>query len=98
MDKANSHKYLGNVRKFLRLDKLPPVARKVIVFTVGGLFLIAGVIMLVTPGPALLLIPLGLMILGFEFKWAETAAQKLIELWRRTRRKWKNRKRPSHAH
>ena len=97
MSETNPHRFQDRVRHFLRLDKLPPVARKVIVFTVGGLLLIAGVIMLVTPGPALLLIPLGLMILGFEFKWAGTMAQKVIDLLQGARRKWKNRKRPSHA-
>jgi Putative transmembrane protein (PGPGW) len=38
---------------------------------VGGLFLILGVAMLVLPGPAVLLIPLGLAILATEFRWAK---------------------------
>ena len=44
--------------------------RRVIVFFVGGVFLIIGIAMLVLPGPALLLIPLGLAILASEFRWA----------------------------
>jgi len=97
MAEPDAREYLGKVRRFLRLDKLPPWLRKIIVFTVGGLLLIAGLIMLVTPGPAIILIPLGLLILGFEFKWAETAAHKVIEWFQRVRAKWKKRKRQHRA-
>ncbi|MDZ7644573.1 MAG: PGPGW domain-containing protein [Woeseiaceae bacterium] len=37
---------------------------------VGGARGVAGLIMLVTPGPALIIIPVGLGILGIEFAWA----------------------------
>jgi uncharacterized protein (TIGR02611 family) len=37
----------------------------------GGLILAAGVVMLVTPGPAFVLIPVGLAMLALEFEWAE---------------------------
>ena len=36
----------------------------------GALVLLAGVIMLVTPGPAFVLIPVGLAMLALEFDWA----------------------------
>ena len=97
MAETDSHEYLEKVRRFLRLDKLPPLARKIVVFTVGWPLLIAGVIMVVTPGPAFIVVPLGLMILGFELKWAETASNKMIEWLHRVRQKWKNRKRQAHA-
>ena len=42
---------------------------------VGAAILIGGVIMLVTPGPAFVLIPIGLAMLSLEFVWAE----KLVE-------------------
>jgi tellurite resistance protein TerC len=38
------------------------------IFFVGGLLLIVGVAMLVLPGPALVLIPIGLAILATEFR------------------------------
>jgi uncharacterized protein (TIGR02611 family) len=38
---------------------------------VGVAVLVAGIIMLVTPGPAFVLIPIGLAILSLEFSWAE---------------------------
>ena len=43
---------------------------KVVVALVGGTVLLIGVVMIVTPGPALVLIPLGLAILATEFEWA----------------------------
>ncbi len=46
---------------------------------VGLMVLIAGVIMLVTPGPAFVLIPIGLAMLSLEFVWAERLLEKSLE-------------------
>ena len=46
------------------------VARRIAVAVVGVTVLLLGVVMLVTPGPALVVIPLGLAILSIEFAWA----------------------------
>jgi uncharacterized protein (TIGR02611 family) len=46
------------------------IARKAAVLLVGGLVLLAGVVLIVTPGPAFLVIPAGLAILSKEFTWA----------------------------
>ncbi len=45
-------------------------ARRLVVAVVGATVLAAGVVMIVTPGPAVLVIPLGLAILATEFVWA----------------------------
>jgi tellurite resistance protein TerC len=45
-------------------------ARRIAVAVVGGTVLAIGVALLVLPGPALVVIPLGLAILGAEFAWA----------------------------
>ena len=45
-------------------------ARRIVVGVVGVTVLLLGIIMLVTPGPGLLFIPLGLAILSIEFAWA----------------------------
>jgi uncharacterized protein (TIGR02611 family) len=51
-----------------------------IVFGVAGaIVLVAGVIMLVTPGPAFVLIPIGLAMLSMEFAWAAVALDKALE-------------------
>jgi uncharacterized protein (TIGR02611 family) len=46
---------------------------------VGMLVLVAGLVMLVTPGPAFVLIPIGLAMLSLEFVWAERLLEKSLE-------------------
>ena len=46
------------------------VARHIAVALVGFTVLLAGIVMIVVPGPALIVIPVGLAILGIEFAWA----------------------------
>ena len=44
--------------------------RRVVVFVLGGTVLLVGIAMIVLPGPAVVVIPLGLGILAVEFRWA----------------------------
>src|SRR5215469_14803512 len=46
------------------------VVRRVIVSVVGATVLLIGIALLVLPGPALVVIPLGLAILATEYAWA----------------------------
>ena len=46
---------------------------------VGMLVLLGGLVMLVTPGPAFVLIPIGLAMLSLEFVWAERLLEKSLE-------------------
>jgi uncharacterized protein (TIGR02611 family) len=51
-----------------------------IAFGVAGLLvLLGGVVMLVTPGPAFVLIPIGLAMLSMEFVWAERLLERSLE-------------------
>ena len=45
-------------------------ARRIVITVVGSTIFLLGVVMLVTPGPGLLFIPLGLAVLSIEFAWA----------------------------
>ena len=45
-------------------------ARKLVVAIVGGTIVLIGVCMLVLPGPAFVVIPAGIAVLGIEFAWA----------------------------
>lgn len=45
-------------------------ARKIVIFVIGSTILLAGIAMIVLPGPALVVIPIGLAILATEFVWA----------------------------
>ena len=46
-------------------------ARRVIIFVIGSTVLLIGIAMIVLPGPAVVVIPLGLAILATEFVWAK---------------------------
>ncbi len=61
-------------------------ARRLIVLVIGGTVLLIGVALLILPGPAFIVIPLGLAILATEFRWAryllhrvKAAAEKGVE-------------------
>jgi uncharacterized protein (TIGR02611 family) len=46
---------------------------------VGVVVLVGGLVMLVTPGPAFVLIPIGLAMLSLEFLWAERLLERSLE-------------------
>ena len=50
--------------------------RKLIVAVIGGTVLLIGIALIVLPGPAFLVIPIGLAILATEFAWARRAIAK----------------------
>lgn len=52
--------------------RLPHPLRWLTVAIIGGTFVVAGIAMLVLPGPGIAFILLGLAILATEFVWAET--------------------------
>jgi tellurite resistance protein TerC len=54
-------------------------ARRIAVAVVGSTIVLLGIIMIVTPGPALVVIPIGLAILGAEFAWARHWLRRLRE-------------------
>lgn len=45
-------------------------AKRAIVIVIGFTVLVLGIVLIVLPGPAILVIPLGLAILATEFVWA----------------------------
>lgn len=54
-------------------------ARRIAVLVVGSTILVIGIIMLITPGPAFIVIPIGLAVLGMEFAWARLWLRKVRE-------------------
>jgi uncharacterized protein (TIGR02611 family) len=52
-------------------------ARRVVVLVVGVSVVLVGLCMVVLPGPAFIVIPLGLAILGIEFAWARLWLKKI---------------------
>ena len=67
----------------LREQRERHVERNVIyrvAFALTGLIvLLAGIAMLVLPGPAFVVIPIGLAMLALEFAWAENMLEKALE-------------------
>ncbi|MCX6641296.1 MAG: PGPGW domain-containing protein [bacterium] len=53
------------------------MARRIIVIVFGFTLLLIGVIMIVLPGPAIIVIPLGLALLGTEFVWAKRLLEEI---------------------
>ena len=53
--------------------------RRIIIGVVGATVLLIGIILIVTPGPAFVVIPAGLAILSLEFAWARHWLRKLRE-------------------
>ena len=64
------------IRSLLVFDEKHPLyapyrmAKRIAIGIVGGSVLVVGICMIVLPGPAFVVIPVGLGILGIEFAWA----------------------------
>ena len=56
--------------------KTRPRLRKFLVSVIGGSIILVGLIMIVLPGPAIIVVPVGFAILATEFAWAR-------RVWRR---------------
>ena len=61
----------GPLHRKLHSHPVLAITTKIVVTLVGGLVLLAGVIMIFTPGQGILAIVLGLAILATEYAWAE---------------------------
>jgi uncharacterized protein (TIGR02611 family) len=55
------------------------LARRIAVTVVGSTVLAVGVALIVLPGPAVVVIPIGLAILSLEFAWARMWLRKVRE-------------------
>lgn len=54
-------------------------ARQLVILVVGGTLLLFGVALMVLPGPATVVIPIALAILGTEFVWARRLLKRVRE-------------------
>ncbi len=55
------------------------LAKRIAITVVGISILAIGIVMIIAPGPAFILIPVGLAILGLEFAWARLWLKRLRE-------------------
>jgi hypothetical protein len=70
-------------------------AKRIVIALIGGTVLLLGVLLIVLPGPAFLVIPAGLAILATEFAWARRWLDKIKGVVRRQKEKRLLRLRPS---
>jgi tellurite resistance protein TerC len=61
--------------------------RRLVILAVGSTVILIGFIMIVLPGPATLIIPLGLAILATEFAWARRLLRRAALIARMARKK-----------
>lgn len=59
--------------------------RKLIIALIGGTVLLIGIALIVLPGPAFIVIPIGLAILATEFAWAASALARAKKIVARAR-------------
>lgn len=88
-------KYLPSwLARFLSLQWLPDIRwlRRGIVAVIGFTVLLIGIAMVVLPGPALVVIPLGLGILATEFVWARRVLKKAKGYFEKGKKKLKKAK------
>lgn len=62
---------------FSQWRRLPHPLRWLGVAIVGGSLIVVGIVLLVLPGPGLLLIVMGVAVLATEFAWAEVLLHRL---------------------
>lgn len=72
------------------------VARRIGVLIVGGTVLAVGIAMIVAPGPAIIVIPIGLAVLGMEFAWARIWLRTLRERISAQNGKYRGRRAENH--
>ena len=62
--------WLQKLSERVGLDRFIRILRRIVVTVIGGTVLLIGIALIVLPGPAFIVIPLGLVILASEFAWA----------------------------
>ena len=68
---ARSDRERGPLHRLLHANPALSLTTKVVVTTIGTLVLVGGIVMMVTPGPGIVGIVLGLAILATEYEWAD---------------------------
>ena len=63
-----------------------PLVRKLIVAVIGGTVVLFGLVLIILPGPAVVVVPLGLALLATEFAWARRLIRRGGVVWGRARR------------
>ena len=87
MEAVSSKTVLQKFNHALGIDRLSPGARKTVIGVVGGAILLIGIALIVLPGPAFIVIPIGLAVLASEFAWARRWLDKARQVLKRKRKR-----------
>jgi uncharacterized protein (TIGR02611 family) len=71
--------FICSDRIFLELGNMMRHAKRIAVFIIGMTVLLIGVVLIVLPGPAFIVIPIGLAILATEYAWARRALKRVTD-------------------
>jgi uncharacterized protein (TIGR02611 family) len=67
-----------------------PRVRKTIVAVIGSTVVLFGLALVILPGPAVLVVPLGLAILATEYAWARRLIRRGDAVWDNVLRRWRS--------
>lgn len=79
-------KWPSKVSDLFGWSYVPGPIRKLIVGLIGGTVLLIGLAMVVLPGPAIIVVPIGLAILATEFAWAQRMGARARKMFDKARR------------
>lgn len=77
-------------RSWLREMPSHSTAKRIVVAVIGGTVTLIGIALLVLPGPAFIVIPIGVSILATEFYWARRWLKKARDIAARSKARIKN--------
>ena len=66
-----------------------PRVRKLIAAVIGSTVVLFGLALIVLPGPAVVVVPVGLALLATEFAWARRLVRRGGVFWGHARRRWR---------
>jgi len=92
MQAASDKTMLSKFWSRVRLEGVAPSVRRPIIGVIGGTVLLIGVALIVLPGPAFIVIPVGLAILASEFAWARRYLETARRLIKKAKEKKKRKK------
>ena len=71
--------WIKRVQSLWNLENIK-IVRRIIVTVIGATVLLIGIALLVLPGPAFIVIPIGLAILATEYAWARRWLRKVRQM------------------
>lgn len=89
---ARLKSFLEKLKRAAKMEDAPKPVRRLVVGVVGTTVMMIGVALIVLPGPAFIVIPVGLAILATEFAWAKRYMDKGREAFKKTKNKFSKQK------